>query len=96
MKKEIYSEQIIVGKRTYFLDINFTKDGKKCLEITESKKTDNGFERYKVMVFEEGIERFSEAFVRVLLRMNSDKIEENTNCYSVDKIRGNHEKAYKP
>lgn len=96
MENTIYSEQIKIGKRTYFLDINLTKDGKKCLEITESKKTDNGFERFKVLVFEEGIEKFSEAFVRVLLRMNSDKIQENKITYSVDKIRENHEKAYKP
>ena len=58
MEKEFYSEQIRIGKRTYFLDINFT---------------------------EEGIEKFSEAFVRVLLRMNSNKIQENKNTYSVEK-----------
>ena len=96
MENNIYSEQIKVGKRTYFLDINLTKDGQKCLEITESKKTDNGFERYKILVFEEGIEKFSEAFVRVLLRMNSDKIQENSNTYSVEKIRQGHGQAYKP
>ena len=95
MENDLYSEQIKVGKRTYFLDIKLTKEGKKFLQISENKKTDTGFDRYNVIVFEEGIEKFSEAFVRVLLRMNSNKIQENKNTYSVEKIRENHEKAYK-
>ena len=96
MENKIYSERIKVGQRTYFIDIKLSEKGQKFLQITESKKTDTNFERQNVIIFNEGIEKFSEAFVRVLLRMNSNEIQDNKNTYSVDRIRENHEKAYKP
>lgn len=57
MEKELHTEQIKAGKRTYFFDIKETVHGKNYLTITESKKKDDGsFERHNIMVFPEDLE----------------------------------------
>jgi len=70
MENTLHTEQIKAGKRTYFFDIKETVHGKNYLTITESKKKDDGsFERHNIMVFPDDLEKFSEAFVRSILKM---------------------------
>jgi hypothetical protein len=81
MEKELSSEQVKAGNRTYFFDIKLTKDASsKYLQIIESKRKGDEFERHSVMIFEEDITKFTEAFVRSalnLLKINADKQLEN-------------------
>ena len=37
-EKDIESIKIIAGKRTYFVDVNETREGAKYLKITETKR----------------------------------------------------------
>ena len=94
--KEIYSEKITKGKRTYFFDINKNEKGDLFLKISESKKTENGFEHFRVMVFEEDINDFSETLQRALKKFKSlnKKEDADEKSYSVEKIRETHKQAY--
>lgn len=96
--KEIYSDKITKGKRTYFFDINKSEKGDLFLKISESKKTENGFEHFRVMVFEEDINDFSETLKRALTKFKSlsKKEDADEKSYSVDKIRETHKQAYQP
>lgn len=96
--KEIYSEKITKGKRTYFFDINKSEKGDLFLKISESKKTENGFEHFRVMVFEEDINDFSETLQRALKKFKSlnKKEDADEKSYSVEKIRETHKQAYQP
>lgn len=65
-KKDLYTEKVRVGRRTYFFDLKENLDGERYLVITESKaQKDEGFTRDRIIVFSEYIEEFSEAFTRV-------------------------------
>ena len=70
MEKEIYTEQIMAGKRTYFMDVKESAKGAKYLVLTESKKLDDDtFERHSIMIFEEDIEKFALAFIKTTYKM---------------------------
>lgn len=96
--KEIYSDKIIKGNRTYFFDINKTEKGDHFLKITESKKTASGFERYHILIFEEDINNFASTIKKALLKFKSlDAYEPiDDKAYSVEKIREIHKQAYMP
>lgn len=91
-KDETFSTIIQAGNRTYFLDVKKTKDGKKYLKITESKRiNETDFERYQILVFEEGIENFAKA-----LNLTVTEMRKSDKAYSVDEIRKVYPQAYKP
>lgn len=69
MNKEVSSEQVKAGKRTYFLNLKLTKEGSKYLHITESKKKGEEFERNSIMIFEEDITKFCQVFIKSVLNM---------------------------
>lgn len=46
------------GHRTFFFDINKSKNGNLYLKISESKKTASGFEHHRLMIFEEDMGNF--------------------------------------
>ena len=96
--KEIYSDKITKGKRTYFFDINKSEKGDLFLKISESKKTENGFEHFRVMVFEEDINDFTETLQRALKKFKSlnKKEDADEKSYSVENIRETHKQAYQP
>jgi hypothetical protein len=68
-RKELYSEKVNTRNRTYYLDVKAGRDGARYLVICEAKKTSEGHERARVMVFEENIEAFAEAFDKVVAFM---------------------------
>jgi len=65
-EKEIYSDRLTKGNRTYFFDIKKNDYGDLYLKISERKKTENGFDHYRLMVFEEDMNDFIEAFDKLL------------------------------
>lgn len=93
--KGIYSDKLTKGRRTYFFDINKSEKGDLFLKVSESKKTDNGFEHHRLIVFEEDMKDFVEAFRKVLTKFKELK-QTDGKAYSVDKIREQHQQAYFP
>jgi hypothetical protein len=62
MSSDKESKQIKGAGRTYFIDVEQTREGKNYLRITESrKKGENEFERTSINVFPEDAETFAEA-----------------------------------
>ncbi len=95
---EIYSNKITKGSRTYFFDI---KKSEKCdlyLKVSESKKTENGYEHHRLMVFDEDLKDFVEALKKSLTKFKELKEPKQTDgkTYSVEKIRETHQQAYLP
>lgn len=86
---EIFGEKITKGARTYFFDIKKTEGGDLYISISESKRTDDGFDRHRVLVFEEDFNDFKAAFNRV-----AKKIASLNKSYSLDDIREKHPQAY--
>ncbi|MDD4971713.1 MAG: DUF3276 family protein [Paludibacter sp.] len=73
--KELFTEKLIKGHRTYFFDIKQTESKSLYITITESKKIADGYEHHKVMVFEENIEDFTNVFRNCLLKYKQLKNE---------------------
>jgi len=69
---EIFSSKISKGSRTYFFDIKINERGDHYLTITESKKSGNDFERRRIMVFEEDIQDFEDAFQKILVQFKKN------------------------
>lgn len=96
--KDLYSDKLTKGRRTYFFDINKSEKGDLYLKVSESKKTESGFEHHRLIVFEEDIKDFSEAFQKALTKFTELKEPKQTDgkAYSVEKIREAHKQAYLP
>ena len=64
-RKEIFSERIRAGKRTYFFDVKATRSNDYYLTITESKRryNDDGFtyEKHKIFLYKEDFNKFMNA-----------------------------------
>ena len=57
--KNMFSEKVLAGNRTYFFDIQYTVNEYLYLTITESERTaENSFSRNNIMVFEEDFQPF--------------------------------------
>ena len=96
--KEIYSDKITKGSRTYFFDIKKSENGDFYLKISESKKILTGFEHHRLMVFDEDLKNFVEAFKKSLTKFKELKEPKQADgkAYSVEKIRETHKQAYSP
>ena len=90
VKNEIFSEQVSAGKRTYFFDIVETERGNQYLKISESKLTDEGFERYRILIEEKHYVSFFKG-IREVMRF----VGVNPRSIKFDEIRKNHPRAYK-
>jgi len=95
---EIYSDKITKGSRTYFFDIKKSEKGDLYLKVSESKKTENGYEHHRLMVFDEDIKDFVEALKKSLTKFKELKEPKQTDdkTYCVEKIRETHQQAYLP
>jgi DNA-directed RNA polymerase specialized sigma24 family protein len=93
---EIYSDKVTKGSRTYFFDIKKSEKGDLYLKISESKKTQSGYEHHRLMVFDEDLKDFVEALKKLLTKFKELKEPKNSKTYSVEKIRETHQKAYLP
>jgi hypothetical protein len=66
--REIFSEKIPAGSRTFFIDIQRTSKGDLTLKISEKRKVDGDTERHRVMIFQEDVEKFAEAMNRAVAK----------------------------
>jgi len=62
-QKEIFSERVRAGKRTYFFDVKATRSNDYYLTITESKRRykDDGsftYEKHKLFLYKEDFNKF--------------------------------------
>lgn len=65
------SEQLSGAGRTYFFDVETTKDDKPYLRITESRKgKGDEWERSSVLVFPEDAEAFAERVAKMTRKLN--------------------------
>jgi hypothetical protein len=70
--EKVFSETVTAGSRTYFLDLKKTIDDKYYLQITESRKVDDGkFERHNILIFQEDIPKFQFAFDKLFNKYKS-------------------------
>jgi len=65
-RKELFSEKVHAGSRTYFFDVKESRENVRYLVISESRRTDTGFDHDRIMVFEENLESFSEGLDKAL------------------------------
>lgn len=63
---ETYSARLHTGSRTYFFGIKIGDTGDVRLEVTESRKRDDGFERNRVTVFQEDVARFCDELLKAV------------------------------
>lgn len=106
--KELFSERVAAGSRTYFFDVKESAEGVRYMVISESKPKDAGFEHHRVMVFEEHLEKFSEVFDQAVWMMAKRDIyaipsdvdleqrekHEQAKAYHLDEIKQAHPRAY--
>ncbi len=64
-QKEIFSERVRAGKRTYFFDVKETRSNDYYLTITESKRKPRGdgfiYEKHKIFLYKEDFNKFLSA-----------------------------------
>ncbi len=60
----MFSTQVKARGRTYFFDVREAKAGGRYLVISESRRTDGGHERSRVVVFSDQVGQFEEALRR--------------------------------
>lgn len=73
-RKELFSEKVSAGSRTYFLDVKESAKGIKYLVISESRQGGGkSYERNRIMIFREHLGAFNEGFnkaVKFVIREN--------------------------
>jgi len=57
-RKELFSEKVVAGSRTYFFDVKESKDGTRYLVISELRQAGTDNKRHRVMIFEENAAAF--------------------------------------
>lgn len=94
---ELFTDKITKGNRTYFFDVKKSENGSLYLSVSESKRTDDGFEKYKILIFEEDIKDFQKVFNRAVKKLEKlTDSESDKNSYTLDDIREQHPQAYLP
>ena len=79
-RKEIYSERVRAGKRTYFFDVKATRSNDYYLTITESKRkyTDDGYsyEKHKIFLYKEDFNKFVKALDSTVKHVKEELLPE--------------------
>lgn len=68
LQKEIYSKKLCRTRRTYFFDLGKAPRGGLYLKISESKKTNTGFEHFRLIIDDADIVEFGHCFEELLKR----------------------------
>ncbi len=90
-RKELFSETVSAGSRTYFFDVRRSKEGALYLVISESRQVGAGHKHHRVMVFEENLKTFCEGFEKAIAFLD---VRKRSNFHSLDEIRQKYSKAY--
>ena len=94
---ELFTDKITKGNRTYFFDVKRSENGSLYLSVSESKRTDDGFEKHKILIFEEDIKDFKKVLNRAVKKLEKlTDPESDKNGYTLDDIREQHPQAYLP
>lgn len=79
-RKEIYSERVRAGKRTYFFDVKATRSNDYYLTITESKRkyNDDGYtyEKHKIFLYKEDFNKFVKALDSTVKHVKEELLPE--------------------
>lgn len=60
--KEIYTNKVKAGKRTYFFDVKVTRTSEHYIVLTESKRVSEvDYEKHKIFIYREDFENILEA-----------------------------------
>jgi len=75
--KNLYTEKVPAGKRTYFLDVMENHKGHKYIKFTESRANDGEFIRQSLRIFQEDFDKIFEALDKVqgYIKSNSPESE---------------------
>lgn len=96
-KNELHTDKITKGNRTYYFDIKKSEKDDLYLTISENKKSDNGSEHHRVMIFEEDLKDFVDTFRNSLVKFKElQQPQTESKKYSVETIREVHQQAYQP
>lgn len=92
-RKELSSEKVLAGSRTYFFDVKESADGIKYLVISETRRQagEKSYEHNRVMVFQEYLKAFNKGFKKAVESMNE---KGKTKAYDVEQIRSEYREAY--
>jgi|JI9StandDraft_1071089.scaffolds.fasta_scaffold163282_1 hypothetical protein len=63
--KDLFTEKVLAGKRTYFIDLKEKHNGDHLVKITESRKNEGEAIRSTVMIFQEDFDKFFEAMDKI-------------------------------
>lgn len=100
---EKYSARLHTGSRTYFFDINQGKTGDVRLEVSESRRRGEKFERDRVIVYEEDIARFVDELLKAVSHMpeahgqsavRPHPEQSESKATRLEEIRAKHVNAY--
>ena len=93
--KTIETLTIPAGKRTYFIDVNITREGSRYLKISENKRLEDGqYERHHLIFFEENIKQLIDGLDKILHHFQGVKIPTEKNRMALTKEK--YPNAYKP
>lgn len=87
--KELFSQRLVAGKRTYFFDVKESREGVKFLVIAESRLVGEKRERSSIMIFQEHLAAFLAA-LQEILEIAGFRFK----TYDLQTIRQHYPKAY--
>ncbi len=92
----LHTEKVILNGKAFFLDLKQAKNGKSYLVITQTKPIeDEKYERIKMILFEEELQKFSTALKNTLEHFTPSKDTRPTDAY-IAKLRETHPMAFQP
>lgn len=65
-KKDLFSDKVSAGQRTYFFDVKEAAEGAKYLVISESKRVGDNYERNRILLFEDSVPNFFETLQKAV------------------------------
>lgn len=91
--KELFSEKVPAGSRTYFFNVKESANGKKYLVINESRRQADrkSYEHRRIIVFKEYILAFRRGLKKAIESMGP---QNKSKKYDVEQIRHRYPKAY--
>ena len=91
-RKAVYTEQVKSGNRNFYFDIKKTEKGASFLTITITKRLEeNNYERSQLIVFENEVEKFGEAFLRTMVNFRKTGREA-----MIEEARKQYPRAFEP
>ena len=84
-QKDLFSEKISAGSRTYFFDVKESEKGVKYLVISESRYESGTYKHKRVMVFQEHLKAFWEGLGKAMEFLCTQAEKEQSSSEVTDK-----------